>query len=477
MRRRGSGSIAANPVLIGAATTLVAIVAVFLAYNANGGLPFVPTYQLKAQVPSAAQLVKGNEVRIGGARVGLIKSIRPVTARDGRVFALLDLRLETTIKPLPVDSTLLVRPRSSLGLKYLEITKGTSTQGYLDGATIPLKRSVTEPIEIDEVFNTFDAATRRASQVDLKEFSDALAGRGQSLNLTIGELPSLLSRLEPVARNLADPRTGLGRFFRALDDAAAAVAPVAQTQADLFANLDKTFTAFADVARPYIQESISGGPPALDAAIKNLPLQRPFLANSTALFKDLRPGIRQLRLGAGDLADAFVLGTTAARRAPAFNARLASALDALKAFSEDARVPIGLTDLKGTVSALAPTIDFATPTQTVCNYVNLLFRNVNSLLSDGDGVGTWQRFGIIAPPVGPNNEGGPASAPANGPSIENHLHSNPYPNTAAPGQPRECEAGNEPYVVGQTTIGNPGGPLKVTTEDQLPLTTPTGGTG
>ena len=47
--RRGGASIAANPVLIGAATTLVVVVAVFLAYNANNGLPFVPTYALKAE--------------------------------------------------------------------------------------------------------------------------------------------------------------------------------------------------------------------------------------------------------------------------------------------------------------------------------------------------------------------------------------------------------------------------------------------
>jgi tetratricopeptide (TPR) repeat protein len=33
----------ANPVLIGAVTVLIAIIAVFLAYNANTGLPFVPT--------------------------------------------------------------------------------------------------------------------------------------------------------------------------------------------------------------------------------------------------------------------------------------------------------------------------------------------------------------------------------------------------------------------------------------------------
>ena len=85
LMRRGSASIAANPVLIGAATTLVVIVAVFLAYNANSGLPFVPTYELKTQVPNAANLVKGNDVRIGGTRVGAVTDITPVTAQDGSV--------------------------------------------------------------------------------------------------------------------------------------------------------------------------------------------------------------------------------------------------------------------------------------------------------------------------------------------------------------------------------------------------------
>ena len=75
-RRRAATSIASNPVLIGAATTLVVIVAVFLAYNANSGLPFVPTYQLKADVPNAANLVAGNDVRIGGTRVATVDDDR-----------------------------------------------------------------------------------------------------------------------------------------------------------------------------------------------------------------------------------------------------------------------------------------------------------------------------------------------------------------------------------------------------------------
>ncbi|HMJ02660.1 MAG TPA: MlaD family protein, partial [Conexibacter sp.] len=108
MNRRNT-SVAANPVLIGAATVLVVIVAVFLAYNANNGLPFVPTYQLWMQVPDASALVTGNEVRIGGDRVGIIDKIEPKTHSDGGVTARLHVKLQTDVKPLPRDSTVIVR--------------------------------------------------------------------------------------------------------------------------------------------------------------------------------------------------------------------------------------------------------------------------------------------------------------------------------------------------------------------------------
>ena len=70
--RRSNASIVANPVLVGAVTTLVIVVAVFLAYNANNGLPFVPTRQLDVLVSNGANLVKGNEVRSGGFRIGVV---------------------------------------------------------------------------------------------------------------------------------------------------------------------------------------------------------------------------------------------------------------------------------------------------------------------------------------------------------------------------------------------------------------------
>ena len=142
MRRRGvSSTITASPTMVGAVTTLIVIVAVFLAYNANAGLPFVPVYRVSVEVPDAARLTNNNEVRIGGHRVGVVESIDAIRADEatataqaggdseattttGGVIARLNLKLDKDAGPLPKDSIFRVRYRSSFGLKYLEIIRG-----------------------------------------------------------------------------------------------------------------------------------------------------------------------------------------------------------------------------------------------------------------------------------------------------------------------------------------------------------------
>jgi virulence factor Mce-like protein len=480
--RRGSSSIAANPVLIGAATTLVILVAVFLAYNANNGLPFVPTYSVTAEVPSAANLVRGNEVRIGGTRVGVVQKITPKRLPSGKVIAELHMKLETTVKPLPKDSTILIRPRSALGLKYVEVTKGKGSDGWDEGATIPLKQATPEPVEFDEFLSTFDEKTRKGVQQQLNGFGTALAGRGQDLNRAIIALNPLLANLGPAMANLADDRTRLARFSEALGRTSAIVAPVAEQQASLFSNLDTTFAAFASIARPYLQDAISGGPPALQTAIEELPKQRAFLANSEGFFRDLRPGVKALSGAAGDLADAFTVGEPALRQSVTLNKRLKPVFASLERFADDPLVTLGVDDLTQTAKIANPLLASITPTQTVCNYWTLLFRNAASLLSEGDTNGTGQRFMIVATPQGPNNEGSPSSAPANGggssattgaPTRDNYLHSNPYPNTAAPGQTQECEAGNEAFQPGKQVVGNaPGNQGKSTQKTTYSSDTP-----
>ena len=455
---------AGNPVLIGAATILVVLVAVFLSYNANAGLPFVPTYQVKVDVPSGANLVPGNDVRIGGARVGAVSDIGVKSTEDGRDIATLTLKLDKAVQPLPKDSTVVIRPKSLLGLKYVEITRGKSKQGYADGDTIPLSASRPPQVEFDELVDTFDKPTRTAIETNTTGFGTALAGRGESLNTAIAAFRPLLRDIIPVARYLRQPKTGLRRFIQASAAVAAEVAPVAQSQGSLFVGADRTFTALAEVARPYIQQSIQEGPATLDQAISSFRHQRPFLVNSTGLMRELRPGVQALKGAAPELASAFRIGTPTLRRSVALDRRLGHVLTSLQGFAEDPLVARGVADLRNAVTTLKPTLDFVAPAQTTCNYVADWFRNVSDLLSVGDPTGNWQRFIIVATPNGPNSEGGPASAPANGPSPDNHMHANPYPNTAAPGQPKECEAANEPYAIGKTITGNVPGTQKASTD-------------
>ena len=484
-RRRGATAIASNPVLVGVATTLVIVVAVFLAYNANAGLPWVPTYRLSAEVPIATSLVKGNEVRIGGLRVGVIDKITPKQAPNGRTYAKLDFKLETRIRPLPVDSTIMIRPRSALGLKYIQVTKGTSPQGWMDGQTIPLKQARPQPVEFDDFFNMFDKKTRIGEQQNLRGFGDAFAGRGTDINTALQAFVPLVSIAPSVLGNIAAPQTNFKRFFASQARTANIVAPIAAIQGELWANFDLTIAAFADVSRPFLQETISKGPKGQLTAIQTFPKIRPYFRETGRFFAKLQPGAAALHDSAPTLAHAFETGTQTLRASPAFNRRLETFLGKLRSFATDPLVPIGFRDLMDTVDALDPTLSYLTPTQTVCNYVSLFFRNAASLLSDGDKNGTWLRFMVVTTPVNPqggpapNGEGGPSAAPSNGggrviDNVDpNFLHVNPYPNTSAPGQPRECEAGNDGgnrYVQGKQVIGNvPSPPNLVTkvTEGQI----------
>lgn len=472
-----------SPVLVGAVTVIVTMVAVFLSYNANEGLPFVPTYDLTADVPDANGLVRGNEVRMGGSRVGVVTDIATAPRDNGDVTAHLTLALDERIMPLPKDSTIIVRPRSALGLKYVEVTRGRSEKGYPENSTIPRTASKVETQEIDDFFNMFDDPTREGARTNSETFGAGFAGRGEALNRTFAELGPLVEKLEPAMRNIAAPRTGWARLFPALEQAASEVAPIAETHGSMWAALNTTFVSWESVSES-VQDTISEGPPALDTATRELPRQRPFLANSEELFRRFRPAFASLAAAAPGLATAFEAGEPALRRSPALNRRLTRTLATLDRLGDDPRVPSALNRLTRTATLLQPTLAFITPAQTVCNYGALFFRNVASMTSESDIVGSMLRIAPMSLPLTAGSEGGPAASPANGPIgypadatffqrklyKDSFLHSNPYPNTAAPGQPQECEAGNEGYSSAagngenQLAIGNPANPTGIVTE-------------
>jgi ABC-type transporter Mla subunit MlaD len=472
--RRREGGIVTSPVLIGAVTVLVAIVAVFLAYNANNGLPFVPRYNLRVDVRDASELTSGAEVHmVGGSLVGHVNGIDPARDASGRPIAVLNLVLNKSIEPLPANSTFRIRLKAAIGLKYLEVTPGTSTRALANGARVPIGQT-SAAVDLDQLLSMYNQPTRAGVVAATAGYGEGLAGRGSDLNSAIHAFLPLVTDLGPVAQNLASSKTDFGGFFRGLERFSAAVAPVSQQQASLYVNLATTFRALAGVAYPFLQNWISQTPPTFQTVISQAPTIDPFVQDTAALFKDLAPGFETLPQSAPVLAQTFEVGL---RNLPgtysgsnSLNAELTSLAQHLASYANNTTVQAGLDRLTLTASSLRSPLQFLTPAQTTCNYITLFLRNTASLLSDPVATGTRLRFNTVAIDDVPGGEAVPSQKVSTTPDastsdLHGPLHVDPYPNTAAPGEPFECSAGNEPYSGLAASIGNP--PRNVGTKTEI----------
>jgi virulence factor Mce-like protein len=391
-RGRGTASIVASPVLVGAVTTLIVIVSVFLAYHANKGLPFVPTYDLSVRLPNGSNLVPGNEVRIGGFRVGVIDTIKPATQLiRGRStpIAVANMKLDKTVEPLAVDSKIIVRARSALGLKYIQITPGHSKQTYKAGGTIPLANT-TLPVEFDDFLNTFDLQTRENSRLALTCYGDAFAGRGEDLNQAIQAFNPFFTFLRPVMANLNNPATHLKDFFKNIGAVSAQVAPVARVQAQLFTKMADTFAAFSRCPG-CLQQTIEKNPPTLDTAITSFRVQRPFLADFADLSRRLQPFANVLPVALPKINAALAAGTRVLPQTVTLNRNTEKVFRALDDLVQEPSTDLALNDLRDTLGVTKPLINYVAPFQTVCDYTTIFFTGLGQHQSEGVQRGTAER--------------------------------------------------------------------------------------
>ncbi len=449
MRGRNASSVFANPVLVGAVTVLVIIVAVFLSYNANNGLPFVPTTTLKVRFANGENLVRGNEIRSGGFRIGVVEDMKPVQLSAGRVGAELKLKLDKTIGKVPEDSRWRIRPRSALGLKYLELTEGRSKTAFQDGDTVPLEQTATN-VDLDEVFKMFDAKTRRASQENLHGFGDAFAGRGAAVGRSVEELPRLFEHLEPVANNLADPQTQLPQFFKELGDAARIVAPISETNARLFTTMADTWEAIGRDPEA-LQQFLTKQSPTMDAAISSFQVQRPFLRELTTFSKDFSGATSELRGALPDINPALETGTRVQKRVPELNEKLEGTFAALKDLTSAPSTNAAIRALTATVTTLNPQLRFYGPFVTVCNAPTYFFTYLAEHFSEADSTGESQRALLNFAGQQDDSIGAiGADEPANGNEVKEgnkqYLHADPYGAAITPDGRADCEAGQRGYL-------------------------------
>jgi virulence factor Mce-like protein len=442
-----------NPLLMGTTIIAVSLIALVLSYNASRGLPFVPTYAISVDVPDAAQLTPGgSEVRIGGARVGFVKTIRPLPGRNGApAFARLRLALDRRQQGLPVDSMVQVRPRSILGAKYLDLVPGKSARQVPPGGLLGLSQA--KPVvDFDEAFGTFDRATVRNLRSVITALGDGFAGRGAGLNETIGATALLMDPLRRVSALVAAPETDLRGFVRGAAAAAGAIAPVAGAFGAMLDNGATTLRAL-DRADDALSETLIELTPTEAVGTRALTTATPVLADAVRLVRGLRPGTRLLPTGTRKLAAAVRSATPVLLRIPRLADRTDPLLASLRRLSRVPAASGSLRELSATVTSLGRTLRLATPAQTHCNVAGLFGRNVPGIVSQGDADGTWTTTLLVV--------NGSQVLQNRDKSYE--LNTNYYPIEDA----TECESGNELFKPsGQ--IGNPAGNQGKTYESTAP---------
>lgn len=431
-----------NTTLVGAIAILVVLIAVVLSYNANRGLPFVPTIGLRADVPDAARLVAGSsEVRIGGARVGLVQEVTAIRKPERPPFARIRMTLDPAQRGLPADTRIAIRPRSLLGAKYVELIPGRSTRRLAPDATLPLRQAV-PVVELSDTFDIFDPTSTRALQNSITSLGNALAGRGSALNASIDELHRTFPPLQRVLRAITSPAADLGGFIAALARVTDALTSQRTAIGGLLDGAEKTVAAI-DAAGPQLGASITELARTETVAVPALGRLDPVLDDAAAIARDLRPAARELPQDSAIIAAGLEDATPGLKRVPELRRPLQRALDTVARVAAAPASASAVRKLTAAVNAVGSTLDVVAPAQRHCNMVGLFFRNTGSVIDEGDENGNWARFVLI---LGGTDEILQSDRPAA------RLHYNPYPRENA----TECEGGNEPFGPGQLLGNVPG---------------------
>jgi ABC-type transporter Mla subunit MlaD len=216
-------------VLALSAAAAVLLVAGVAANEEGGG------YEVRVVFDTVAAAVEGEDVKIAGAKVGVIESMG--LTRDDK--AAVTLRVDDErFTPFHRDASCTIRPQQLIGEKFVECDPGTPAASELPRISegegegehlLPLERN-SSPVDLDLVNNIMRRPYRERFAILLAELGVGLAGRGRELNEVIHRANPALRETDRVLRILARENDVLARLA---EDSDAALAPLAREREHL----------------------------------------------------------------------------------------------------------------------------------------------------------------------------------------------------------------------------------------------------
>ena len=301
----------------------IALVAVLLLRGAQ-------THEYDLLFQNAGQLVKGDDVQVGGRRVGSIRTIELTDDNRARVR----IRVQEPVAPLREGTKAIIRLTSLSGIanRYVALTPAPSDNKALpDGGRLEFDAS-TDVVDLDQVFNTLDPEARKDLQGVVEGFAAQYQGKAREAGESAEYFNPFLSTSRRLVQELTRDEGALTDFIVNTSRAVTAIAERRDDLSSLVGNANATTRAIG-------QENV-----ALARALGLLPTT---LRRANTTFVNLRATLDDL--------DVLVAESKPATR------RLAPFLRELRPLVADARPTI--RDLRRLVTRSGPDNDLIDATR------------------------------------------------------------------------------------------------------------------
>jgi phospholipid/cholesterol/gamma-HCH transport system substrate-binding protein len=294
------------------ALMLAVVVLAWVMFGLGGG------YEVRLTLQNAAQLVKGDEVKVGGVPVGKVTDI----ALSPRGLAVVRISVdEDDLAPLHAGTKATVRSTSLSGIanRYVALAPGPNNRREIpNGSFIPTEDTQNE-VDLDAVLNTLDPATQRDLRTGIRASSRLFSGAERQANAGLEALNPALAQGAATASELASDQALLERFIVESADVVGQVSARPAELEELIANALGATSAIASQTA------------SLDSVLAQLPptLRRTntTLVNLRALLRDVHPVVREARPAAPLLSRFLVRLRPVAARARPLIARTSRLID------------------------------------------------------------------------------------------------------------------------------------------------------
>lgn len=251
-------------------------------------------YELDLVVPSAAQVVDGGKVRIGGVDVGEVSDL---AVRDGKAVVTVSITDEDYV-PLHEGTTSRVEWQSALGERIVTLTPGPETNPALPSGAMYEAQS--SQVEADQVLAALDAPTRKRLNSLVQRLHLTTDGKEADIRASLRSAGPSIQALGEILAAVGRDGPAIRAMVRELHQMTAGLAKRADRVSATVGNLTR-LTGEVGSRHEDLATLLAELPGTLDAARTTLD-KVPHVAEAAGpLLDDLRPATARLPGIAGNL--------------------------------------------------------------------------------------------------------------------------------------------------------------------------------